>query len=70
MKKFLGIFLILMLVSGIGSGTARAEGEGNSTSDIQQKLNNIVATQTEVLKQLDEIKAELQIIKVRASLRS
>ena len=34
---------------------------------VTSKLDKIIDTQTEILKQLDEVKAELQIVKVRAS---
>ncbi|OIO38331.1 MAG: hypothetical protein AUJ71_03260 [Candidatus Omnitrophica bacterium CG1_02_49_16] len=36
---------------------------------VSQKLDKIIAAQAEILKQLDEVKAELEITKIRASQR-
>ena len=37
-------------------------------ADLGQKLNKILANQTQILSELDEIKKELAIVKVRATL--
>ena len=39
----------------------------NDSGSVSRKLDRIIDTQSEILKQLDEIKAELQIVKIRAS---
>ena len=43
-----------------------------NTSDngsVSEKLDRVISTQEEILKQLDEIKSELEVVKVRASQR-
>ena len=37
--------------------------------ELVKKIDHILENQTQILKQLDELKAELQIVKVRASQR-
>ena len=34
---------------------------------LSQKLDKVIATQDEILRQLDEVKSELQVVKIRAS---
>ncbi len=71
MRKMFVIFFILGLVSilsspGLSAGENQPPNQWNNEPS-SQKLDKIMESQTEILKQLDEIKAELQVVKVRAS---
>ena len=43
--------------------------EGADLRAVKQKLDELAATQDQILKRLDEIMEELKIIKIRATLR-
>ena len=62
---------MILVALGMNLKTVMAEdGVDTGNNDVQQKLNQIISAQTEILKQLEEIKSELQIVKVRASLKA
>lgn len=62
--------LILAAVFMSLAAVSRAEEFPPSSDKISQKLDAIEQKQNQILKQLDEMKSELYIIKVRASLKS
>ena len=66
MKKILSVMVIFMLFSVFWSKPLHAEG----SDAVMAKLSQIEQGQAEILKKLDEMMAELQIVKVRATLRS
>ena len=41
-----------------------------SLADLQRKLDQVVATQEEILKKLDQMMEELKIVKIRATLHT
>ncbi len=62
--------LILLTVMFIFSDKALfADGASAGSQDSSQKLNQVIENQGKILTKLDEIKAELEVIKVRASNR-
>ena len=74
MHKLLTAFVILSLLSiHLGVHLFAVENRTPSgTADnasISSKLDKIEANQTEILKQLEELKSELQIVKIRVSSR-
>ena len=62
---FLG-FWILLLNSNLFADEVSAVTSGD-TGSLSQKLDKIIDTQAEILKELNEMKAELEIVKIRAS---
>ncbi len=64
MKKLTLLVMILVCVSSISVRSIWA-----SDGPTMDKLNTILENQTEILKELSEIKEELQIVKIRASQR-
>ena len=66
MKKWIVISALFIFAAVFTYKTLFAE-EGSLSSMVTQKLDQVLQNQTEILKQLNEIKSELQIIKVRAS---
>ena len=64
----MSILMMMILVLGVSAGHVLAsDAPAVDTGDIQQKLKQIIQTQADIQKTLEEMKAELQIIKVRAS---
>ncbi len=69
---FVLIATVLIFALGIQAGFSKDNEKGKAesdTSEIAQRLDEVLANQAEILKQFDEIKQELAIIKVRASRR-
>ena len=58
--------LILLVVAFIFSGKALF---AETDSAVSQKMNQVIENQEKILRKLDEIKTELEVIKVRASNR-
>jgi hypothetical protein len=75
MKKYWGWILVLGLALGLGgSPLAKAQDTsaaldvlGKKTDDLGRKVSELLKGQQEMSNQLKEIKAELAIIKVRAT---
>lgn len=71
MKGKVPIILVaaaLILVLGLQIGFCQEKEEARlDAGTIIRKLNEVLANQAEILKQFEEIKQELAIIKVRAS---
>ena len=61
----LGFCLFLLNSNSFAEGDSAAA--PTDTRSLSQKLDKIIDTQAEILKELDEVKAELQIVKIRAS---
>lgn len=57
---------ILIFALGMQAGLSKEEA-ALDTSETMRKLDKILLNQSEILKQFEEIKEELRIIKVRAS---
>ena len=66
MKKYLTLAVFLCCLAARGTATAFAD-EASDIAAMSKKTDTIIKTQQDILKQLDDIKAELQIIKVRSS---
>ena len=62
MRRIFVIFFVFSLLS--ASSVIYSFADDNSVS---YKLDKIMETQAQVLKELDEMKAELQIVKIRSS---
>ena len=63
-----GFLLIAVLIIGVVIGTERIQAENNLTEEeIAKKLDEVLNNQAEILKQLEEMRKELYIIKIRAS---
>ena len=62
---FLGLWVLLLNSNSFADGNSSIPPA--DTSALSQKLDKIIDTQAEILKELDEVKVELQIVKVRAS---
>lgn len=63
MKKFATVMLLSALV--LAPMAARAD---EIPADMAQKMNQIIEGQTRILNELADIKKELEIVKVRATL--
>ncbi len=62
--------LILLTVAFVFSDKALfADGASSGRDDSSQKLNQVIQNQEKILRELDEIKSQLEVIKVRASNR-
>ena len=73
-KKVIFVLIATVLIFALGTQTGfskdnEKEKAESDTTGIVQKLDEVLANQAEILKQFDEIKQELAIIKVRASHR-
>ena len=55
--------------SSSGSGGHAAGGGATSVQGLEAKLNEILDKQQQILTRLDEVMSELQIVKVRATVR-
>ena len=64
MKRW--VIFVLLVVAFIFSHKALF---ADTDPAVSQKMNQVVENQEKILKKLDEIKAELEVIKVRASNR-
>ena len=64
MKQFISIFILTGIFFVTIQPLARAD-EATVLSELEKLKNG----QTQILQELDEIKAELQVVKVRASLK-
>ena len=51
------------------TSSSRPSALGSSAKELEAKLNDILENQQKVLKRLDEVMAELQIVKIRATVR-
>jgi hypothetical protein len=58
------VFAALLACAVLSAPPARA-----AESDLARKLDEVIAKQDETLKQLADIRAELQVVKVRATQR-
>lgn len=65
MKRFLCVLSLFGLFSLTALPHAKAD-----DSAVASKLDQLQSNQAQILKELDEIKAELEIVKVRVSLRN
>ena len=65
MKRFLCVLSLLGLFFIMALPLAHAD-----DAALDSKLDQLQKNQEQILKELDEIKAELQIVKIRASLKS
>ncbi|MFC1631008.1 hypothetical protein ACFL2I_00455 [Candidatus Omnitrophota bacterium] len=66
-KAFI-LLLVLGLVLGLGQmAFSQKEQASLDQLKIERQLDQVLANQAEILKQFEEIKQELEIIKVRAS---
>ena len=60
--------VIIFVILGIESGFSQGEEKVNlEFTKIVRKLDEVLANQTEMFRQLNEIKQELAVIKIRAS---
>lgn len=66
MKKIMTVLALFALVTVSSPKTASADG----SDAVMAQLSKIEEKQAEILQKLDEVMAELQIVKVRATLRS
>jgi len=66
MSKKVTIFTIAAIIW-ISFFALRAEAEEISSSQIKSKLDQILTNQKEITKKLDQIKDELQVVKIRAT---
>ncbi len=67
MKHFMGFSLLLMVFFFTVPLAAQTPTKAADTSALSSKLDKILSTQQEILQQLGQIKAELAIIKMRAT---
>ena len=73
MKKMAGVIFILGIWSCVLGKNVFADENSVpvpnpvETSIASEKLDKVIQTQEQILKELDEIKAELEIVKIRAS---
>ena len=65
MKKWIVVLIFFFFAVVFSYKPLFADGE--QFSGINQKLSQILDNQAEILKQLSDVKSELQVIKVRAS---
>ncbi|GEM_PF-3162102 len=68
MKRW-AIFVLLTVAFIFSYKALFADGASAVKEDVSQKLNQVIQNQEKILRELDEIKAELQVIKVRSSNR-
>lgn len=65
---FVLVAALLILAVGIQVGVSKEEDvSGLDSARIMRKLSEILANQAEILKQFDEVKQELAVIKIRAT---
>ena len=72
MSKILAVFFIfgfLSIFSGVASFADENPAPANNDELVLDKLDKIMESQSQVLKQLEDMKSELQIVKIRASQR-
>ena len=67
MKKVMVFFLLAALFTAPPLFAETPAKTTDSGTKDQGKLDKIIASQQEILKQLEEIKQELQIVKIRAT---
>ena len=65
MKRYTLVLVLLSILSLTFLPVVRAD-----EATVLSELDKVEKTQAQILQQLDEIKAELQIVKIRASLKS
>lgn len=68
MKRW-AVFILLTVAFVFSYKALFADGDSAAGSAVSQKLNQVVQNQEKILTALDEIKAELEVVKVRASNR-
>ncbi len=68
MKRW-AMFILLVVAFIFSYKALFADGASSVKEDASQKLNQVIQNQEKILRELDEIKAELEVIKVRASNR-
>jgi len=64
-----GIVILLVVVAVMLAGTermSRAESEGQD-AEIMAKLDDVLKGQQDVIKRLEELKSEIQILKIRVT---
>ena len=64
---FLGFWLFSLSGNSVTDENTVSAATTGDNGTLSQKLDKVISTQGEILKQLDEIKSELQVVKVRAS---
>ena len=64
---FLGFWLFSLSGNSVADENTVSAATTGDNGTLSQKLDKVISTQGEILKQLDEIKSELQVVKVRAS---
>ncbi len=64
------ILKIMVLLSIVFLCPVRAHASDSVPSDINQKLDKVLENQSQILSELSDVKKELEIVKVRATLAS
>ena len=67
MRKVCVVVLFIGLCGIFFNSSSFAADNSADNGSISGKLDKIIDTQTEILKELQDVKAEVQIVKVRAS---
>lgn len=68
-KIALGVVVLVVMAVSIfaANSSIRAQGDGADSTALAGKLDEVIKNQKKVLQGLDEIKSELNIIKIRVS---
>ena len=64
---FTGLCLFFLSFTAFADENQVSAANPSDNQSVSGKLDRIIDTQAEILKQLDEVKAELEIVKIRAS---
>ncbi len=70
MKFALSIFLPAVLClapSAFAADTPAAAAQKAQTASVEKKLDQILATQKEIIQKLDELKQDVDVVKIRAT---
>lgn len=68
--KIVFVLVAALLILALGTELGLSKEKETAVSDsakIMRKLNEVLANQAEILKQFDEVKQELAVIKIRAT---
>jgi hypothetical protein len=66
-KFFLFLIVFSIACAGIFTASSRIAANERNTPSIDTKLEKILINQEQILKKLDDISAELRIVKIRAT---
>ena len=69
MKRFMGFFFVTVLLFALPLAAQTASKATDNSAALSAKLEKVLLGQQQILQKLDEVKSELQIVKMRATAR-